>query len=82
MNPIGGDNAWCGDPQDWLQSVVDIDAWAGQTVRFRFRLATDSSVDHPGWWIDDVSVQSCADPNLFADGFESGDTSAWSNTNP
>ncbi len=81
-NPIGGENAWCGDPQDWLQSVVDIDAWAGQTVQFRFRLATDSSVDHPGWWIDDVTVQSCLSSGIFADGFESGDTSAWGNTNP
>jgi hypothetical protein len=80
-NPLAGENAWCGDPQDWLESIVDIDAFAGQTVRFRFRLATDSSVDHPGWWIDDVIVQSCGDVGaIFGDGFESGDTSAWSRT--
>ena len=58
-NPLAGQNAWCGDPQDWLNSVVDIDAWAGDTVQFRWRLATDSSVSHPGWDIDDVEVQSC-----------------------
>ena len=81
-NPIGGENAWCGDPQDWLQSVVDVDAWAGQTVQFRFRLATDSSVSHPGWWIDDVTLQSCGLGGLFTDGFESGDTSAWSAVAP
>jgi hypothetical protein len=83
-NPLAGQPAWCGDPQPWLKSVVELDADAGETVQFRFRLGTDSSVSHPGWDIDDVLVQSCeiviALP--FEDGFESGDTSAWSNTVP
>jgi hypothetical protein len=84
-NPLGGFDAWCGDPQDWLRSVVDIDAYAGQTARFRFSLATDSSVSREGWYIDDVAVQACVPalvPEIFADGFESGDTSAWSTTTP
>ena len=46
QNPLAGDNAWCGDPQEWLNSVVDIDAFAGETVQIRFRLATDISVEH------------------------------------
>jgi hypothetical protein len=58
-NPLAGQNAWCGNPQSYLNSVVDMDAFAGQTVQFRFRLATDSSVSQPGWDIDDVKVQSC-----------------------
>ncbi len=58
-NPLAGLNAWCGDPQDWLNSIVDIDAYAGQSVQFRFRLGTDSSVGREGWYIDDVVVQSC-----------------------
>ncbi len=77
-NPIAGENAWCGDPQDWLQSIVDLDAFAGQTALFRFRLATDSSVSREGWYVDDVEVQSCLENSvIFADGFESGDLSAW-----
>ena len=59
---LGGLSGWCGDPQDWLQSVVDLDAYAGQTARFRFRLGTDSSVGREGWYVDDVYVQSCEDP--------------------
>jgi hypothetical protein len=81
-NPIAPDNAWCGDPQGWLESIVDLDAFANQLVQFRFRLATDSSVNREGWYIDDVAVQSCGGGEIFADGFESGDTSAWSNTVP
>ncbi len=85
QNPLIGFDAWCGDPQDWLRSVVDLNAYAGETVQLRFRLGTDSSVSHPGWDIDDVWIQSCvpynADP-IFDDGFESGDTSAWDRTEP
>lgn len=81
-SPIANENAWCGDPRDWSQTVVDVDAWAGQSVQFRFRMTSDSSVDHPGWWIDDVTVQSCLASNLFEDGFESGDTTAWFSTVP
>ena len=80
-NPLAGFDAWCGDPQDWLRSVVNLDAYAGETARFRFRIGTDSSVSREGWYVDDVAVQACvlidALP-IFADGFESGDTSAWS----
>ncbi|HEX4954107.1 MAG TPA: S8 family serine peptidase [Thermoanaerobaculia bacterium] len=80
-NPLVGQNGWCGDPQDWLNSIVDVNAWAGQTVQFRWRLVSDGSVGREGWYIDDVKIQSCVSL-IFADGFESGDTSAWSLTVP
>jgi hypothetical protein len=54
-------------------------------VNFRFRLGTDSSVSTEGWYLDDVKVQGCvpdSDTMPFLDGFESGDTSAWSFTTP
>lgn len=58
-NPLAGRLAWCGDPQDWLNSIVDLDPDAGQTVRLRFRLGTDKSISREGWTIDDVAVQGC-----------------------
>ncbi len=59
-NPLVGLNAWCGDPQDWTNSIVDLNAYAGQTVRFRFRLGSDTSVGRTdGWNIDDVVVKAC-----------------------
>ena len=82
-NPLGGSDAWCGNPQDWLLSVVDLDAWAGQSVRFRFRLGTDSSLGAPGWTLDDVTVSGCGEPGVvFRDGFESGDMARWSSSSP
>ncbi|MFD3164463.1 choice-of-anchor J domain-containing protein [Herpetosiphon sp. NSE202] len=61
-NPLNGRDAWCGDPQDWIKSVVDLAAYDGETVMFRFRLASDSSVGRPdGWKIDNVSVKACTE---------------------
>ena len=82
-NPLAGLQAWCGTTT-YMQTVADISAYAGQTAQFRIRLGSDTSVTNPGWDVDDVVVQSCA-PNLtglFSDGFESGNTSQWSNTVP
>lgn len=58
-NPLGGRNAWCGSPREWENYIIDLDAWAGQTVRFRWRLGTDSSLGRPGWFVDDIKVQAC-----------------------
>jgi bacillopeptidase F (M6 metalloprotease family) len=84
-NPLQNLDTWCGDPQGWLKSVVNLDAYAGETARFRFRLGTDSSVSREGWYVDDLYVQSCEAGAVglpFDDGFESGDSSAWSATVP
>ncbi len=75
-NDYGPTDAWCAEMEDFVASVVDVGAWAGQTVRFAWRLGSDSLVGDEGWYIDDVRVSSCFDP-LFANGFEEGDLSAW-----
>lgn len=60
-NPATPAPAWCGDPQPYLDSVVDLTPYAGQTVRLRFRLTSDGSQNRPdGWAIDDVRVVRCA----------------------
>ena len=68
-NPLAGLDAWCGDPQPYLKSVVDINANTGSDIQFRFRLGTDRTVDHPGWDIDDVSIVGCGPDALFDDDF-------------
>lgn len=67
-----GEDGWCGDPQPYLNSVVDLNAFAGQTVEFRFRIATDGAVSDYGWDIDDVMVQGCDTDDVFDDSFGSG----------
>ena len=58
-NPMAGEQAWCGDPQDWLAAVVDLSDLAGETVHLRFRLATDKSNGREGWYIDTVAINAC-----------------------
>ncbi len=75
-NPLAGLQSWCGDPKPWAKAIVDIDAYAGQTVQFRWRLGTDSSAGRAphGWYVDDIKVQSCViDSNndvIFENDFE------------
>jgi len=69
-NPLGGSRAWCGT-RDWTLTVVDLGGLQGLDLQFRYRLGSDSSIGDEGWWIDDVTVQSCQTEQIFADGFES-----------
>ena len=73
-NPAAGLRGWCGDPQDWTRYVVNLDSYAGETVKFRFRMATDSSAGRvpDGFYLDDVRVQACGSlPDLiFGNGFD------------
>lgn len=60
-NPLGGRDAWCGDPRPYTKTVIDLGDHAGQTVRVRFRLGQDR-LQHradPNWAIDDVRVTGC-----------------------
>lgn len=77
-NPLAGLNAWCGAPGTWQRAVTSLDAYAGQTVYFRLRLGSDSSVSREGWYIDDVAIQSCITDGIFNDGLETGDYLRWS----
>lgn len=75
-NPAVGLQGWCGDPQAYLRSVVNLNAYAGQAVKLRFRMTSDTSVGRVphGWYVDNIKVQSCAlalPDAIFADDFES-----------
>lgn len=65
-NPLGGRQAWCGDPQDWVESIVALDAYVGQNLQMRFRLGSDNSKEREGWYIDDVAVQGCSSSGSLA----------------
>lgn len=58
-NPLAGRNAFVGSSNGWTSTRIDLSSLAGQTVRFRFRVGTDTSVGADGWYVDDVQVYSC-----------------------
>jgi len=79
-NPLAGRDAWSGDSGGWREVVVDLSDFAGQSVLFRWRLASGTTAEGGGWWIDDVSVTgavACPFQAIFTNGFESGDASDW-----
>ncbi len=58
-NPIEGRSAFCGDSYGYTGTQLDLTSLAGQSVRFRFRIGTDSSVSDYGWYIDDFGIYTC-----------------------
>jgi hypothetical protein len=59
-NPLAGLQAWCSpSTTTYRQTIADVSTYAGQTVQFRWRIGTDTSVSRPGWDVDNVTVQSC-----------------------
>jgi hypothetical protein len=80
-----------GESSIWTEYQVDLAAWSGQSVTIRWILSSDTSANGGGWWIDDISVSQTELPGpcepgptgvLFSDGFENGQTTAWSDATP
>ncbi|NBC06891.1 MAG: DUF11 domain-containing protein [Bacteroidetes bacterium] len=58
--PIPNLQAFSGDSDDWITTYVDLSQFAGETVNFRFRFASDleaipNSIN-PGWYVDDIEI--------------------------
>jgi hypothetical protein len=92
-NPLAGQRAFTGDSRGWSSARVDLSAFAGKSVKVRFRAASDRSFGGRGWYVDDIRIYSCvADADRpqgslsIADGAESTSASqvtlalAWSDT--
>jgi Fungalysin metallopeptidase (M36)/PA domain len=61
QNPLAGRSAFVGRNASWPnRDVVSLNlgtALAGQTIRLRFRIATDAASGDYGWELDNLSVQ-------------------------
>ncbi len=77
----------------WTSAALQSPVFAGELVQLEVIYATDAAVANRGFWFDQVTVTDlelqiadaqsdvCSGPGgIFANGFESGDTSAWSAT--
>ena len=73
--------AFTGPSEPWHPRSLPLptlDGAADARVRFRMEGNGGSSLD--GYWIDDVLIEAALSLSVFADGFETGDTSGWSVT--
>ncbi len=56
-NPIGGRMAWSQSSGGYINTVANLGPNViGQTIKIRFRMCSDSSVNGTGWRIDNVTV--------------------------
>jgi hypothetical protein len=51
----GGTPCWSGS-FDWADCVINLSAYAEETVQFRFRFGSDSGGGNEGWYIDDLEL--------------------------
>ena len=59
-NPLAGRAAFVSDTSgSYISTRADLSTLAGQNVKFRFRIGTDSNVSNPGWDIDNVRIYTC-----------------------
>jgi hypothetical protein len=62
-SPIGGRMAWSGNSGGYISTIVNLGPNVqGQTIKLRFRLATDQAGAGGGWRIDTVSISGSACP--------------------
>ncbi len=61
VNQLAGRAAFGSISASYQTTRAPLSTIAGQTIRVRFRFATDNFPDlvYPGWFIDDVSVYTC-----------------------
>lgn len=64
-NPLMNRSAFTGQSHGMLTTRLNLSSLAGKSLRFRFRLGTDSFVDNLGWFIDDVDIYTCANPASY-----------------
>ena len=57
--PLAGRPVFGGQSMGYGSSRLNLTAFSGQSLTFRFRFASDESVGALGWDIDDVRVYSC-----------------------
>ena len=62
-NPLAGRQGFVAESNGYISSRVNLGSLAvgnDVDVRFRFRIGTNGSVGDDGWYVDDVSVYTCA----------------------
>ena len=85
-----GTTYFTGRNQGWASYSVSLAAYAGDEVQIRWLFSSDGSLQYGGWWVDEVEITQAGVPGpcsgqtaeIMTDGFESGDTSAWSGVAP
>jgi len=66
-NPLAGRSAFTKTSFGFTGTRLNLASLAGQNIKFRFRIGTDSSIGTAGWFVDNVSLYTCATAAVFTD---------------
>jgi bacillolysin len=58
-NPLGTVGAFVDASYGYTGSRLNLGAFAGQSIRFRFTIASDFAIGSLGWMLDNVGIYSC-----------------------
>lgn len=47
-----------GDSRGYREAIIDLAAYAGQSIYVRWRFFSDGSTSASGWWVDDIELMS------------------------
>jgi hypothetical protein len=63
-NPLSGRKAFTANSGGFVKTTINLSAYAGQSVKFRFRFGSDASVASTGWYIDDIQMKNVPVVNI------------------
>ena len=58
-----GQPLWDGLQSNWVDERVDLNDYAGQRIKLKFRLVSDQFVTYDGFYFDDLEFAVLQDPN-------------------
>jgi len=73
-NPLEGRDAFVRESNGYVSSRAALSSLGGQSVRFRFRIGTDTGTGDYGWFVDDIRIYTCAPPGGGGGGGGGGGT--------
>jgi Immune inhibitor A peptidase M6 len=60
INPIANRPAFTGNSGGFVQTIVDLAPYSGQTIMIRFRFGSSAATGATGWFVDDILLNSTA----------------------
>jgi hypothetical protein len=62
-NPLSGQAGFGGTRASWSETIVDLGAYTGRSIRVRLWFGSDGGTRDRGWYIDDVSLEGTLQPS-------------------
>jgi hypothetical protein len=67
---VSGQPVYDGTQNQWVREFIDLSDYLGETIKVRFQLVSDSSVNEDGFYFDDLSLNTIDQSILGTDSFE------------